>query len=227
MVALARPGASGDQGVYSGRIELSGIKPRFPLPDFAAAYKYSQKWGYVRTAGMLRKINWDDTLNDAIDLSGDATGWGLNVSSSLNAGKKDVVRAQFTFGEGIENEMNDSPIDIGIENNLSNPVKPVVGKALPITALSIFVDHTWNEQFSSAVGYSRQDIDNTDAQAPNAFKNGQYALGNLLYYPVKNVMFGAEFQWGRKTNFSDGFHSDGVKLQFSFKYNFSAKLGGS
>jgi nucleoside-specific outer membrane channel protein Tsx len=227
MVALARPGASGDQGVYSGRIELSGIKPRFPLPDFAAAYKYSQKWGYVRTAGMLRKINWDDTLNDAIDLSGDATGWGLNVSSSLKAGKKDVVRAQFTFGEGIENEMNDSPIDIGIENNLSNPVKPVVGKALPITALSIFVDHTWNEQFSSAVGYSRQDIDNTDAQAPSAFKNGQYALGNLLYYPVKNVMFGAEFQWGRKTNFSDGFHSDGVKLQFSFKYNFSAKLGGS
>jgi hypothetical protein len=40
-------------------------------------------------------------------------------------------------------------------------------------------------------------------------------------------MFGAEFQWGRRTNFSDGFHSDGVKLQFSFKYNFSAKIGGS
>jgi hypothetical protein len=226
MVALARPGASGDQGVYADRIELSGIKARFPIPDFAAAYKYSQSWGYVRTAGMLRKINWDDTLNDGLDLSGDATGWGLNVSSNLKAGKNDVIRAQFTFGEGIQNEMNDSPIDIGIEKNPSNSLKPVVGKALPITALSIFVDHTWNEQFSSAIGYSRQDIDNTDAQAPNAFKNGQYALGNLLYYPVKNVMFGAEFQWGRRTNFSDGFHSDGVKLQFSFKYNFSAKLGG-
>src|SRR3954471_5924411 len=33
MVALERPGASGDQGVYAGRIELSGIKPRFPVPD--------------------------------------------------------------------------------------------------------------------------------------------------------------------------------------------------
>jgi nucleoside-specific outer membrane channel protein Tsx len=122
--------------------------------------------------------------------------------------------------------MNDSPIDIGIKNNLSDPVRPVVGDALPIVAISLFVDHTWNEQFSSAIGYSRQDIDNSDAQAPNAFKSGQYALGNLLYYPVKNVMFGAELQWGRRTNFSDGFHSDGVKLQFSFKYNFSAKLGG-
>lgn len=227
MVALARPGASGDQGVYADRVELTGIKARFPVPDLAAAYKYTQSWGYVRTAGMVRRINWDDTVDDAIDLSGDATGWGLNVSSSLKAGKKDVVRAQFTFGEGIENEMNDSPIDIGIKKNLSDPVRPVVGDALPIVAISVFVDHTWNEQFSTAIGYSRQDIDNSDAQAPNAFKSGQYALGNLLYYPVKNVMFGAELQWGRRTNFSDGFHSDGVKLQFSFKYNFSAKLGGS
>jgi len=226
MVARARLGASGDQGVYSDRVELTGIKARFPVPDLAAAYKYTQSWGYVRTAGMLRRINWDDTLDDALDLSGDATGWGLNVSSSLKAGKNDVIRAQFTFGEGIENEMNDSPIDIGIKNN-SDPARPVVGDALPIVAINVFVDHTWNEQFSSAIGYSRQDIDNSDAQAPNAFKSGQYALGNLLYYPVKNVMFGAEFQWGRRTNFSDGFHSDGVKLQFSFKYNFSAKLGGS
>ena len=170
----------------------------------------------MRAAGMLRKINWDDTLDDALDLSGDATGWGLNVSSNLKAGKNDVIRAQFTFGEGIENEMNDSPVDIGIERNPSNSLRPVVGKALPITALSIFLDHNWSERYSTAIGYSRQDIDNTDAQAPNAFKTGQYALGNLLYYPVKNVMFGAEFQWGRRTNLSDGFESDGIKLQFSF-----------
>jgi len=40
------------------------------------------------------------------------------------------------------------------------------------------------------------------------------------------VMVGGEYQWGRRENFSDGFHSDGVKVQFSFKYNFSWKLGG-
>jgi hypothetical protein len=39
-------------------------------------------------------------------------------------------------------------------------------------------------------------------------------------------MVGGEYQWGRRTNFSDGFHSDGQKIQFSFKYNFSWKLGG-
>jgi outer membrane DcaP-like protein len=226
MVALARPGASGDQGVYADRIELQGIKARFPLPDFAAAYKYTGKWGYVRTAGMLRRINWDDTLDDALDLSGHATGWGWNVSSNLKFGENDVLRMQFTTGEGIQNEMNDSPVDIGIENNPGNAVRPIEGSPIPIVATAVFLDHTWNKKFSSAVGYSQQDNDNTDGQAPDAFRVGKYALGNLLYYPAQNVMIGGELQWGRRQNFSDGFHSDGFKVQFSFKYNFSYKLGG-
>jgi outer membrane DcaP-like protein len=225
MLALLRPGASGDQGVYEDRVELDGIRARFPLPDFAAAYRHGLSWGSVRTAGMLRRINWDDTLDDGLDLSGDATGWGWNVSSIVNVTANDIVRAQFTIGEGIQNEMNDSPVDIGIENNLSNPVTPVVGQPIPIVAYSVFLDHKYNDKFSSAIGYSRQDNDNTDAQAGDAFRDGQYALGNLLYYPVPNVMFGGELQWGRRTNFN-GFESDGFKLQFSFKYNFSHKFGG-
>jgi len=227
MVALERPGASGDAGVYSDRIELQNIKPRFPLPDISAAYKIKpKKWGYVRVAGQLREIKWDDVLQDQFDLSGSATGWGINTTSNLNFSKNDVLRLGLVFGEGIENAMNDSPVDIGLQNNLSNPVTPVVGKPLPIVAYSLFLDHKWNDHYTSAFGYSRQDIDNTDAQAPTAFKTGQYMLGNLLYSPVSNVMFGGEFQWGRRENFSDGFHSDGVKLQFSFKYNFSYKVGG-
>jgi len=226
MVALERPGASGDSGVYSDRIELQNIKPRFPAPDVSAAYKAKQSWGYVRVAGQLRAVKWDDVWSDQFDLSGSATGWGINATSSLNAGKNDVLRVGVVFGEGIENAMNDSPVDIGIQNNLSNPVTPIVGKPLPIVAFSVFLDHKWNDNYTSAFGYSRQDIDNTDAQAPTAFKTGQYALGNILYSPVPNVMFGGEFQWGRREDFSDGFHSDGVKVQFSFKYNFSYKLGG-
>jgi hypothetical protein len=225
-LALERPGASGDQGVYADRIELQNIRARFPLPDFSGSYKYTQGWGYVRAAGMLRLIKWDDVLDDQFDLSGDATGWGINLSSNLKASKSDVIRLQFVFGEGIQNYMNDSPVDIGIENNLGNPVTPIVGKPVPLVGIVAFLDHTWNDKFSSAVGYSWQDNDNTEAQAADAFHVGHYALGNVLYYPAPNVMVGGELQWGRRENFSDGFHSDGFKLQFSFKYNFSQKFGG-
>ena len=225
-IALERPGASGDAGVYADRIELQNIKPRFPLPDFSGAYKYSKGWGYVRAAGMLRLIKYDDVLDDRFDLSGSATGWGVNLSSNLKAGKSDTIRLQFVFGEGIQNYMNDSPVDVGVVNNPGNAVTPIRGETIPILGLVAFVDHTWNAKYSSTFGYSWQDNDNTAQQAPNAFHVGKYALGNLLYYPAPNVMFGGEFQWGRRENFSDGFTSDGVKLQFSFKYTFSYKVGG-
>jgi hypothetical protein len=200
VVALERPGASGDQGVYADRVELQNINPRFPMPDISGAYKITRGWGYARAAGIIRRLSWDDTLQDAVDLSGNVTGWGVNLSSNLKATSKDTVRLQFVFGEGIQNYMNDSPV--------------------------AFVDHSWNDKFSTSAGYSMQDIDNSAGQAPNAFRTGHYALGNLLYYPVPNAMVGGEFQWGRRENFSDGFQSDGVKVQFSFKYNFSYKLGG-
>jgi hypothetical protein len=37
-------------------------------------------------------------------------------------------------------------------------------------------------------------------------------------------MVGAEVIYGQRDNFLDGFKSDDVHLQFSFKYNFSKEL---
>ena len=136
------------------------------------------------------------------------------------------MRLQYVFGEGVQNYMNDAPVDVGVKANPGNAVKPVVGTALPVQGLVAFYDHTWNELFTSSIGYSRIDIDNSDQQAANAFKDGQYALFNVLYTPVKNVMVGGELQWGKRENFHDGFTSDDFRVQVSFKYNFSYKVGG-
>jgi hypothetical protein len=122
--------------------------------------------------------------------------------------------------------MNDAPVDIGVKLNPGNAVTPILGTALPVKGLVAFYDHTWNERFTSSAGYSRVDINNSDGQAPNAFKDGQYALFNLLYTPVKDVMLGGEFQWGKRENFSDGFSVDDFRFQFSAKFNFGYHLGG-
>jgi hypothetical protein len=219
--ALERPGASADQGVYAGRIELADVKPRFALPDFSAEYRKAGKFGYVELAGILRSIKWEDQGTDQYELSGDALGWGLNLSTNLKLGKTAVFRGSVLYGEGVQNYMNDAPVDVGIKNVPGNIVSPVEGVALPVTGVSAFIDQTWNEKFSTAIGYSMIDIDNSDAQSPSAFHKGQYIVGNLMYYPVKNAMMGVEFQWGDRKNFSDGFSTSITKVQFSFKYNFS------
>lgn len=225
--ALERPGASGDQGVYASRIELADVAARFPVPDFSASYKSGgHKWGHVRLAGILRYIKWDDLGNQPFDLAGDAVGWGFNLSTNINTDPKGVIRASVIYGEGVENYMNDAPVDIGIENNFSDPETPLVGKALPVLGLVAFYDRNWTEKVSTTIGWSMVNITNSDGMDPAAFHQGQYALANVMFYPITGLMVGPEVQYIRRSNFDDEFVADGFRLQISGKYNFKVNIGG-
>jgi len=225
--ALERPGASADQGLLTDRIELQDVKGRFPAPDLSGEYRRAANWGYVELAGILRYIKWEDQGTDSLDLGDDAIGWGLSLSSNLKLGKQSLARLQAVYGEGVQNYMNDAPQDVGLTRNPGNPTTPVKGEVLPLLGVVAFLDHTWSEKFTSSIGYSLIDIDNSDLQAPDAFHRGHYALGNVLFLPAPGVTTGVEFQWGRRENFSDDFTSDVFRVQFSFKYAFSKTFSGS
>jgi len=109
---------------------------------------------------------------------------------------------------------------VAIKNNPNNPLQPT-GEALPMLGVSAFIDHNWSDKLSTAIGYSFLDIDNSDGQEDDAFKKGQYAAANVMWYPVKNAMMGVELQWGDRENFRDGWTTSIMKVQASFKYNFS------
>lgn len=225
--ALERPGASGDEGIYSNRIELTDVAVRFPVPDFSASYKWGgHDWGYIRLAGILRYTKWEDLGLQPYDLAGDAVGWGLNLSSNVKTDSKGTLRLEVIYGAGVQNYMNDAPVDIGIENNFSDPQRPIIGKALPVLGLVGFYDRTWNEKWSSTIGWSMVNITNSDGQAPSAFHQGQYALVNLLFYPIPGMLIGPELQYIHRTNFSDGWSTGGFRIQVSGKYSFAASIGG-
>jgi hypothetical protein len=226
-IALERPGASADQGDFSDRIELQNITTNFPAPDLSAEYRQATGFGYVEIAGIVRYMEWTDQLDDGDDLSGDAVGWGINLSSNIKAGRS-TFRLGAVYGEGIQNYMNDAPADVGPEIT-GDPTRSLEGEPLPMLGISAFVDTNWNERMSTTIGYSRLDIDTTDGQSASAFETGEYALANVMFYPVKNVMFGPEIQWGKRHNARDGFTSDDFRVQFSVKYNFGQtfKFGGN
>ncbi len=221
-IAIERPGASADKGTFESRIELDSVKGQLQLPDFSAHFKHSGPWGHVQLAAMVRDIRWKDIhTTGGYDLSGSTTGWGLHLSGVLNLGKNNVIRASVIHGEGVENYMNDAPVDVGVEVDSTNPQKPLKGKALPVTGLVAWLDHTWSSRFSSSIGWSETHIENTIYGSSDAYKTGEYASVNLVSTPFPNAMAAVEFQWGRRENFNDGFHSDIFKVQLSFKYSFS------
>jgi hypothetical protein len=184
--------------------------------------RFSGEYGHLQVAAMFRKISWVD-LNQTpkLNIHGTVLGWGINTSGNLKFGKMNTGRFQAIYGHGVENYMNDAPIDVGIKNNSASPTNPVTGVALPVLGVVAFDDHTWSDRFSSTIGYSYANISNSAQELPSDFHQGHYALANLIYYPAKSVMMGGEFQFGRRVNFSDGFNYNDYKLQFSFKYSYS------
>src|SRR4029079_17705807 len=205
-IAIEAAGARGDAGTFADRVELQNVRGRYPLPDLTGHYRAAQKWGYLQVGGVVRKIAWDDLLpNDQFDLNGHTWGWGISGSTNWKVKETDTLRAQFTYGEGIQNYFNDAPIDVGLKSNGGNTVTPVTGEALPIFGMVVALDHTWNDKWTTAAFYSRGDVSKSDLQTPNAYKRVQYFAATLLCTPAKNVLMGGELQWADRKNFSDGF----------------------
>jgi len=227
MIALERPGASADLGSVADRDILQGVSFHFPAPDVSARVRYGGERTYIQFAGMLRYISWNDNAPTALtNLTGHTFGWGAHVSSNIGIGAKDTFRWSAIYGHGVENYMNDAPVDIAPKIT-TNPHRPLTGDPLPVLGIVAFYDKYWSERWSTSIGYSLVNIDCVPLQLPDSFRRGQYGLVNLLFYPVKNAMMGAEFQWGRRQNFADGWIYDDYRVQFSARYNFSFKFGGN
>jgi DcaP outer membrane protein len=224
-LAVERPGATADQGQYSDFIELQNVRPRFNLPDISGNIRFIRDKGYLQVAGIFRKISWVDVAPSTYNLSGTAYGWGVNVSSNLKLTSSDVGKFSVVYGHAIGNYMNDAPVDIGVQANPGNPLAPVKGVPLPVFGGVAFIDHTWSPRFSSSIGYSIVNIENSDGDLPTAFHQGGYALANLLFYPVKPVMIGGEFQFGRRLDFRSGYNVNDYRLQFSFRYDWAKTFG--
>jgi hypothetical protein len=114
--------------------------------------------------------------------------------------------------------MNDGGVDLAPDGTIADP-NP---QAVPLTGISAYYDHYWSEKYSSSFGVSQTEVDNQDLQAGTAFKRGQYASANLLYYPTKNVFIGGEALWGQRKDNSDE-TGDDTRIQISFHYSFSTK----
>lgn len=228
-LSFENPGGSGDPGVQIVDPSVSGLVSHYPVPDLAAHYRRTEDWGHVQFAGILRYLDLEDQ-SGATDYSQDFVGWGLNLSGNYKI-KNDTLRLQVVYGSAIGNYLNDGAPDI------ATTTTPGKVEALPLLGVVAFYDHAWNDTLTSSIGYSMYQVDNASGQLNTAVKSGHYALGNVLHHPMPKLTYGLELQYGKRSNFSDGAADpnipgatvedlDDIRLQFSVKFSFGAKLGG-
>jgi hypothetical protein len=226
-VAIERPGNDIDSGnirLIEG-FEDAQIQNNEEVPDFTAQWRTEGDWGHLLVGGILRKVGYEfRETPDQKWSSGSETGWGINVASVLNVLEKDAVRLQLVYGEGIASYMNDGGMDLAPRAEFdAGLLTDVEADAVPLMGVVAYYDHWWSDKWSSSIGYSFTEVDNTNFQDPGSFHKIDYASGNLLYYPAENLMLGGELMWGQREN-NDGASEDDTRFQFTVKYNFGIKL---
>ena len=233
-VAIERPGNDVDAGNIREIDQLANavVRADQKWPDLTLQYRHNDNWGHVQASGILRSVGYEVSANGNAPFSkGSQTGWGINLGAGIKTIEKDQVLLQVVYGEGIASYMNDGGMDLAPSAALS--ICPPVGgvpcppslsaKAVPLTGVVAYYDHYWNSMWSSSIGYSFTQVDNTNFQATSAYHKGDYASVNLFAYPASNLSLGGELMWGKRTN-NDGSSGDDVRFQFSVKYSFGTKL---
>lgn len=209
-IALEDPGNDVSWGVNEPETN-STLQSKNELPDLTARLSYSGDWGYVQAGGILRQVGFETVGNEGSNPSGDAVGWGLNLSTNINVLERDRIILSTVFGEAIANYMNDGGSDVVVVNGDA--------QTLPLLGVVAYYDHYWTPSLSSSLGYSFTEIDNHEQQSGDSFKMGEYASANLLWTPWEKTLFGVEYLWGQRED-KDGDSGEDHRIQFSFKYSF-------
>jgi hypothetical protein len=220
-LAIEKPGDDIDTGlIREFAPELAtGIQPDEKLPDFTAQVRTGGDWGHVQLGGIIRRIGFETAATPGNEPQGFETGWGFDLTSNIKYGEKSRLILSALYGQGIATYMNDGGMDLAPEIKDGN----TGAKAVPLFGMMAYVDHYWTDKWSSTLGYSRTQVQNTNLQAGNAFFLGEYASINLVYAPDSKLMYGGEVLWGRRTDNNDATGND-VRSQITLKYSFSGNI---
>jgi hypothetical protein len=219
-IAIEKPSNDIDVGLVRELDPTLGanIQGDEKVPDLTAQFRFGGDWGHVSLAGIARRVGFE-TLNTPDNRPRDhVTGWGVDLGTDINFGAKNKIILAAVYGEGIASYMNDGGVDMAPHG----VVGAITPKAVPMYGLVAYVDLYWSEKFSSSIGYSKNQVENTSLQTPDAYHSGEYASANLLYYPGEKMLIGIETLWGRRKDHNGATGNDS-RVQVSFKYSFSSK----
>ena len=132
---------------YADRIELQNVKGALPAARLSRARTTPRRtWGYVQVAGILSARSSGTTSStDQFDLSGSATGWGINLSSNSSS-TSDTLRLPVRLRRR-HRELHERRA--GRRRRRAESREPGHAdqwrRRCRSWGSSLFVDHTWSE----------------------------------------------------------------------------------
>jgi hypothetical protein len=199
-VSLENPEATG----------FATVKDRFP--DLTARWKWQAGPFGVELSGVARSLEYETaTASDT------ATGYGVMASARYRAGSLTLM-GNLIGGDGIGRYLYPSASSGG--TGIGEAFVDGSGRLQTVRARGgqLAVVQRWTPGLSSGLSYG---ITAGDRPGPLSTDKLESAHFTNLWTPVKDVVFGAELSWQRKT-LTDGQSADAKRLQFSTQVGFRA-----
>jgi TolA-binding protein len=159
-------------------------------------------------------------------------GWAVTASGKVQVpwwNENDNFLFQLNYGRGLGRYLTDlsSVASLEIDGGQDAWIDPVTGnmQALPVIGGYLAFQHWWAERLRSTFVASYVDVNNEDGQSYASYNSTGRVSGNLIWSPIPAIDVGAEFLWGKRTNFgpdpSSGVKdADATQLQIEAMYRF-------
>lgn len=187
------------------------------MPDIVARYNHKFDGGSISVAAIGRQLNYIEGNNTKHS----ALGAGITFGGKLNIGEFDDIRFSATGGTGLGRY---------IALNFVN--SSVIDDSRDLSSISTFNGyvaylHHWNDKLRSSGSFSYISANIDEDLTGASVNDAAYSLSvNLIYSPIKDLMFGVEPIYGYR-KLVGGTDGDFFRLQFSAKYAFSFKTSVS
>ena len=179
-------------------------------PDLVAAYTHKADWGYVKVAGLIRQLSFDN----GADIKSTESSVGISVTGKFKVAGEDDIRVSLITGKGLGRYAALNAANGGVLNENGNI------EAIDSIGYAIAYRHVWTDKWRSNLIFSAFNADNdTSLTGTGVTKKSMSTRINLVYQLFPSMMIGGEYAFAKR-EIESGADGNMNRLQFSVKYSF-------
>jgi hypothetical protein len=182
------------------------------LPDLTARYRWTQPWGHLTAAVLLRQLAYETTGTNAIDDTDIAVAG--TVSGRFNFDPNNDIRFALIGGQGIGRYVG---LGIASDADLSGS-----GELNAVDGFAGFIGyrHAFSPQWRGNIYYAASRYDHDTALTGSAVTDKVDSLSlNLFYTPTPKLDLGAELRFATR-ELESGAEGDLDRLHLLARYSF-------
>ncbi len=179
-------------------------------PDIIARLNFNPDWGNLSVAAMGRQIrNTDATTGRAEQ----AWGAAVSVAGKISTVEQDDIRFMLNYGNVLGRYAAFNTFEDAAQNSNGNL------ELLKLFTAMFSYQHFWSKTWRSIAAYGFAHAEQPDFAGGNMTRQVQSVHANLLWSPVTQTTFGAEYIYMHRDSV-DRREGDVQRVQFSARYNF-------